>query len=53
VHELAPLPSKTSSGQTLATQKLVHSQKQNACLVFFQSSPGQQLIQHLCSLANS
>lgn len=42
VHELAPLPTKTSSGQTLAAQKLVHSQKQNACLVFFQSSPGQQ-----------
>lgn len=42
VHELAPLPTKTSSGQTLAAQKLVHSQKQSACLVFFQSSPGQQ-----------
>ena len=50
VHELAPLPTKTSSGQTLAAQKLVHSQKQNACLVFFQSSPGQQLILHLSSL---
>ena len=42
VHELAPLPTKTSSGQALAAQKLVHSQKKNACLIFFQSSPGWQ-----------
>ncbi|CAL5222539.1 g4916 [Coccomyxa viridis] len=40
VHELAPLPTKTSSGQALAAQKVVHSHKKNACLIFFQSSPG-------------
>ena len=41
VHELMPLPARNVSGQTLAAQKLVHSQKRNACLIFFQSSPGQ------------
>ena len=41
VHELMPLPARNASGQTLAAQKLVHSQKRNACLIFFQSSPGQ------------
>ncbi|CAK0749293.1 hypothetical protein CVIRNUC_001899 [Coccomyxa viridis] len=40
VHELMPLPARNASGQTLAAQKLVHSQKRNACLIFFQSSPG-------------
>ena len=48
VHDLAQLPAKTASGQALAAQKLVHSQKKNACLIFFQSSPGRRLM--LCQL---
>ena len=50
VHELMPLPARNSSGQTLAAQKLVHSQKKDACLIFFQSSPGQSgTLSKLCN----